>query len=238
MTPTLVNGRWPLVLPDHRAARISWPWWEATRLAAMHHFIQPGDVVYDVGAEEGDFPCLFSAWGAKVVLAEPNPRSWPNIRATFDANGYHPAAWWVGFLSDRSWRVDDEHRYGTKDWPDVAFDELVADHGFQHLAEHSGVTPALTLDELVERTGLPPDVVTCDVEGGEFHVMRGATETLRYARPLVFCSTHPEFMADLYGETDDEFYGFMQAAGYERVFLCRDHEVHDLFVPQERMWPR
>jgi hypothetical protein len=64
VTPTLINGRWPLLLPDHRAARPSWGWWEATRLAAMHHFIQPGDVVYDVGAEEGDFPCLFSTWGA------------------------------------------------------------------------------------------------------------------------------------------------------------------------------
>jgi FkbM family methyltransferase len=238
VTPILVNDRWPLIVPDHRAARRSWPWWEATRLAAMHHFIRPNDIVYDIGAEEGDFPCLFASWGARVVLAEPNPKAWPNIRATFEANDLHPAAWWVGLISDREWRVDDEHRYGTLDWPDCSYDEMVPDHGFFHLAEHTSVSPGLTLDELVERTGLTPDVVTVDVEGGEYHVMRGAYATLRHARPLVFCSTHPEFMVDLYGESDVEFYAFMEAAGYERVFLCQDHEVHDLFVPRERMWPR
>lgn len=238
MTPTLINGRWPLVLPDHRAARVEWPWWEAQRLAAMAHFIGPGDVVYDIGAEEGDFPCLFASWGARVVLAEPNPKAWPNIRATFEANGLHPAGWWVGLISDRCWRVDDEHRMGSSDWPDFAYDELIAEHGFFHLAEHEGVSPGLTLDELVSRTGLAPTVVTLDVEGGEGHVLRGATDTLRYTRPLVFCSVHPEFLQDLYGETAEQLSAYMAEAGYEEVFLCEDHERHTLWVPAERMWPR
>jgi FkbM family methyltransferase len=238
VTPILVNDRWPLVVPDHRAARPSWPWWEAQRLAAMFHFIRPGDVVYDIGAEEGDFPALFTSWGANVVLAEPNPKAWPNIRATFEANELRPAAWWVGLVSDREWRVDDEHRFGTGDWPDCSYDTMVPDHGFFAIWEHSGVSPGLTFDELVNRTGLAPNVITIDVEGGEGHVLRGAADTLRYIRPLVFCSVHPEFLVEHYGETADELDAFMRMAGYEDVFLCTDHERHMLYVPEERMWPR
>ena len=49
-----VNGRWPLWLPEHRAARPEWPWWEAARLSAMHHVLgQGGHTVWDVGAEIG-----------------------------------------------------------------------------------------------------------------------------------------------------------------------------------------
>ena len=102
MIPTYINDRWVLILPEHRHDRPEWPWWEATRLAAMYHFIGEGDVVYDIGAEEGDFPALFAKWGAQVVLVEPNPLVWPNIKAIFDANelSHMVIGSFVGFASD------------------------------------------------------------------------------------------------------------------------------------------
>lgn len=195
----------------------------------MRYFLRHDDVVYEVGAEEGDFGALFTSFGCKVVLAEPNPKAWPSIRASFDANGYTPAGWWVGFLSDREWRTDDEHRLGWSDWPDCAWNELTPEHGFQTEVEYQDQTPGMTLDQLASRLRLPPTVVSIDVEGAELRVLRGAEMTLRVERPIVFVSIHPAFIRDTYGETAEQVHEFMQSVGYEGTFLATDHEEHWVF---------
>jgi FkbM family methyltransferase len=231
MVPTLINGRWELLLPEHRALRPEWPWWEATRLAAMAHHIGPGDVVWDVGAEEGDFPALWASWGAQVVLAEPNPKVWPNIRAIFEANYLEPPALcWPGFLGDQV--VDGERDYdGTGPWPASSTGPVIGDHGFCQLNERPDL-PAATVDALVA-DGVPaPTVITMDVEGSELHVLQGAAATLHMERPTVFVSVHPTFMREQYGQDPDELYAFMDEVDYERVFLTEDHERHEMFLPR------
>lgn len=225
----LVHDRWPLKLPEHRAYRTDWAWWEAARICAMYHHLRPGHILYDVGAEEGDLSALWASLGCKVVACEPNPKAWPSLKASFEANGLHPLAWWVGLLSDRVWTVDDEKRLGGVGWPACADDGLVPDHGFFSIWEHHEVAPALTLDELVSRTGLIPDAVTIDVEGGELHVLRGARRTLEEHRPMVFCSVHRQFMADSYGLDADDLFDLMADLGYRATYLATDHEEHWLF---------
>lgn len=228
----LVNGRWPLLLPKHRAARPEWPWWEATRLAAMRTVIGTGSVVWDVGAEEGDFPALWSSWGADVVLAEPNPKVWPNIRAIFDANDLaDPMLCWPGFIGDQV--VDAEREYlGTGPWPASTAGPVIGDHGFCQLGERPDL-PTTTVDELVA-DGVPaPTVLTMDVEGSELQVILGAEDTLNRHRPHVFVSIHPEFMLHHYGIEDgvDRIQAEMRRHEYSETFLCIDHEHHWWFRP-------
>ncbi len=233
MVETSINGRWKLLLPEHRAARDSWPWWEATRLAAMRDQIEPGHVVWDAGAEEGDFPALFATWGAQLVLAEPNPRVWPNIKAIWDANGLgDPLLCWPGFFADRI-EGEREPAVESEVWPDCAYGDVIGDHGFCQLGERPD-RPLTTIDELVA-DGVPaPDVITMDVEGSELFVLRGAAETLRRHRPVVFVSVHPEFMAHHYGIEDGlgAVRCFMDEAGYDFAYLCTDHEVHEMYRPR------
>lgn len=247
MVSTLINDRWEVILPVHRNARPEWSWWEATRLAAMFHFIKSGDVVFDVGSEEGDFPALFATWGAELVIIEPNPRVIPNTRAIWEANNLPPlAGWYVGFLSDTidenppNLNIDATPRQAENGqvWPECAFGPVIGDHGFRHLAQEADATPQITLDELVRRTGKPPQVITMDVEGSELAVLRGSSDALRDYRPLVFVSVHPPALRDLYNATPDDVHNLMKNAGYEDVFLTNDHEEHWLYVPRERMWPR
>lgn len=229
----LVNGRWPLLLPRHRAARREWPWWEATRLAAMHTVIGTGSVVWDVGAEEGDFPALWSSWGADVALAEPNPRVWPNIKAVFDANDLaDPMLCWPGFLADR---FDDQPReyLDTGPWPASASGEVIGDHGFCQLGERPDI-PTSTIDLLVD-DGVPaPTVITMDVEGSELFVLRGAEHTLSDHRPHVFVSVHQEFARHHYAIEDvtAEIDAFMRRLDYDDTYLCTDHEAHWWWQPR------
>lgn len=239
MIDTEINGRWHLLLPEHRAARTEWPVWEIERLAAMHDCIRPGDLVYDVGAEEGDFPALWASWGADVVMIEPNPRVWPNIRAIFEANELesHVRGRWVGFAGDldfmarqsiaqtRAWI--NEHVGIETVWPKCAYGPLIGDHGFLVLPERPDC-PVSTIDLLSQSYG-PPTVITIDVEGAELTVLRGAAEMLERARPAVFVSVHIDmpWIDEKYpGDTGDKVAEFLESFGYVGRHLATDHEEH------------
>ena len=163
MRQVLINGRWPLLLPEHRAARPEWPWWEATRIAAMWHHLLPGQLIFDVGAEEGDLPALWATWGLDVGLVEPNPRVWPNIKAIWQANGLKPRFAYPGFLDDHS--NGNDAGSDLTEWPACAGGPVIGDHGFWTLHEHP-VAPRTTVDEWMA-AGHLPDALTIDVEGAE-----------------------------------------------------------------------
>ena len=95
MVKAKLNGLFEIILPEHRAARPEWyteEGWEKARLEKLHEEIKRQKlnkikpVVYYVGAEEGEMSALCQIWGADVVLFEPNPLVWPNIRAIWEAN--------------------------------------------------------------------------------------------------------------------------------------------------------
>lgn len=240
---TLINGRWPLILPKHRADRPQWPWWEATRLAAMRHFIRENDVVFDIGAEEGDFPALFASWGAQVVMFEPNPKVWPNIKYIFDENGLKPRACVAAFAGEDDYWPSDSELFSGADqldirngsvefkksdgWPDCADGELIGDHGFMNLSERPDI-PRVRIDSV----GIVPQVITIDTEGSELRVLRGAEETLTKHRPIVFVSVHGEFMFEQYEDQEEDLHKFMKDRGYHGTFLTKDHEEHWLFHPE------
>lgn len=237
MVETWINDRWCLKLPAHRHDRPSWPWWEATRLACMHHYLgHGGHVVYDIGAEEGDFPALWASWGNEVALFEPNAKVWPNLLAIWQANDLpDPVLCFPGFAGNES---RDGLLLGST-WPESASGPVISDHGFCNLWERPDI-PRLRLDDiprLAAKQGStipPPTAITVDVEGAELEVLLGAHETLMRHRPLVWVSVHPAFMHDMYHRDVRELDRFMADCGYEKTPLCIDHEVHVFLWPKER----
>lgn len=242
----MVNDRWPLVLPVHRARLTSWPHWEKERLAAMYTAIRPGDLVIDVGAERGDFPALWTTWGASVAMIEPNPAVWPNIKQVWDLNGLDsPVASFVGFAGE----VDDPSR---ADWPGECSvvngwtrcvkGDVFEEGGFLHLDERPDC-PIITLDSFADTVSYfgthavgakPVDMVTMDIEGAELRAMLGATRLLTEDRPILFISVHPQFMMDRYHDTPDDLYCHLGKLGYSITILGQDHEIHVLAKPPSR----
>lgn len=239
MVPTTINHKWEIILPAHRAARGEvWDYWEAERMASMRDHIGPGDVVYDIGAEEGDMPGLWATWGAKVALFEPNPRVWPNMRVIWEANELPaPIGCFVGFagatdtfnqesskrLADTGW-VDG--------WPPCAYGPVIGDHGFANLCERPDI-PVITLNTAATMIE-PPTVITIDVEGSELEVLAGAAAyVLSELRPKLWVSVHPPFMADMYGQTPDDLHGLLVGHGYRGEMVADDHEQHWMYLPEE-----
>lgn len=231
---TSLNGRWELMLPDHR--RRQWAdWdrrlggWERERLGDMSARLRPGMTVYDVGAETGDLSALWASWGCDVVLFEPSAGFWPTIRETFDLNGLEPGGAWVGFCGERTAGL--AHHVGPGEWPIPVWEPADDDPGFCHLNERLDIA-VLAIDDAPRLLGCgPPDAITIDVEGAELAVLRGAERTLRDVHPVVWVSIHRQFMADRYGHHPADVNRFMADLGYRATWLADDHETHVRFEP-------
>jgi len=73
--------------------------------------------------------------------------------------------------------------------------------------------PMTTLDRFCSSRAVVPDVIKIDVEGAETMVLRGARETLRKHRPVLFCEVHPAQM-QVAGSSLEEFQSVVAEAGY------------------------
>lgn len=236
---TLINDRWTLELPPHRAARPEWvTGWERQRLDRMYEVIEPGQTVFDIGTEEGDLTGLYSLWGAEVVMFEPNPYVWPNIRWIWEANQLRPPlGWFAGFAADTTdlapSNIEAVFLEADQDgWPAAAYGPLIGDHGFRVVTQRAHDTPRVMLDDWVLDHSILPDVVTLDCEGAELRIMRGAAGLLQSVKPTVFMSVHERFMIDEYGDHPKHLWDFMYSMGYEAELLYWDHEAHVQWTPK------
>lgn len=229
----LLNGDFPIVLPDYRANQPHWNLpngWEKNRLRAIHERIGPGDVVYECGAEEGEFPALFQLWGAGVVLFEPQPLYFPNMRAIWDANELEePLASFVGFASTVTETLDESIHLG---WPPCAFDPVTGtNHGFIELYNAADVNPQIRIDDAAVALSCPPTVLSVDVEGAEWEVLKGAEQTIREHKPLLFISIHGEYMYHGFKQYSRDLRGWIEDLGYRETLHDFAHELHAMYEP-------
>lgn len=234
---TLISKRWTINLPEHRHDALDWDNWEKERLDALHKNIRKGDILYDIGAEQGDLTCLFALWGAKIIAVEPNPLFWPTIKNIFNINGIErPLNFFAGFASNKNNTPTDllesPFTIPSRDgWPGCAWGDLIPNYDFRNVLERNHDTPQTTIDRLAReaKSGSEPSILNLDVEGSEFEVLKGAEQTLRKIKPLVFVSVHPQFMQNDYGYTHYDMTFWMENLGYEWEVLAIDHETHVAF---------
>lgn len=248
MVKTVLNGEYEIILPEHRAAREEWhtfEGWERKRLHSMRLHLNPkgygtpNEMIYYIGAEEGEMAALCQMWGAKVVLFEPNPKAWNHIRAIWEANKLeHPAGIYPGFASDitqeatiRS-EMTDMLTITPDGWVKCSRAELEAAHGFKEIDKESEYFDQMKIDDYVEKTTLIPTAISIDVEGAEGMVLRGAEKTLRAVHPKIWLSGHPEFLHDNFAGRGGFQYlrelrdWLKKELGYKEEILDYDHEVH------------
>lgn len=230
MVDTLINGRWTLKLPEHRAARPEWDLanggWEKARLDHMHSTTTPGDRVLYIGGEEGDMAALLADWGANVRIVEPNELVWPNIRAIWEANDLpNPWSMFVGFCGKTSSPNMMDGWFDT--WPPCAYGPVIGDHGFKELRD-PGDRPIAAIDDMAVK----PDMISLDVEGAEWEVLQGAEWTIDHYHPRIYLSLHPEFLIDQYGKYGAEVRQWIVEKGYKETLLdYPKHECHLYYEP-------
>lgn len=228
MKKVVVNGEFEITLPEHRAARPDWyqpHGWEKPRLKHMSENISSGDVMYYVGAEEGEFAALCQMWGAEVVLFEPNPKVWSHFPLLWSANNLElPLVCIPGFASDK---INNLSRIYYNEWPPEVNDVIEAAHGFKELYLEGDTYGQITIDSCVyDHKIKPPTAISLDVEGSEWRVLGGAEKVLREYKPKIWLSGHPEFMLQQWNESLYNLRQWIKGLGYSEIILDYQHEVH------------
>ncbi len=221
--------RYELELFEPLASWDVWAVWERERIDSMQQHIKQGDVVFDVGAEQGWMSALISKYMSEnVVLIEPTQEFWPGIKAIYDQNNLvAPKKSFVGFCDDHTTK----DRIAELAWPFEAKETQVIEKRKYRNVHDEGdtkIVPSLKIDDMKTI----PDHITIDVEGAELKVLSGAERTLRKHRPKVWCSVHPDMMERDYNTTVAELLFFMEDCGYEYELLAVDHENHFYFWPK------
>lgn len=166
--------------------------YETVEMAVFAALIEPGFVVYDLGAHAGYFTLLaarLTGDRGKVVAAEPMPSNLAELRHHIDVNEIRNVT-----VVDRA--------VGDRDDAVISFGANQAGLGYgaaraggpQGLPDEVTVR-STTLDRLVAE-GLPiPDVVKMDVEAMEAAVMEGAPAVLKACKTAWLISMHEHEVA-------------------------------------------
>ena len=238
MKEKIVNGRWVLWTTDTVA---EWDGgtgdysvrrgWEFERFESLQRNLKYGDVFFDIGAEHGWMSALIGrefVGAENMVLFEPSPEFWINIRKTWVYNGLNdPLGCYQGFVGPETTVPP------KRGWPDAA-EPNAPEHpsmAYRVLGSHNDVPAQVSIDDYVEIRKQIPDAINIDVEGAEGKVISGATKTLQEHKPLVWVSIHPDMLERDHDSSKAEFLDLMGSLDYVGDHLGTDHEEHWLFRP-------
>ncbi len=166
----------------------------------------------DIGANVGWYSCLLGHSGlpttAKVIAAEPNPNVKPYL--VKNAARYPQILVINEAISDTT---------GTLTFFAASSSDLSS--STRRVGEPHSI-PSITLDDLVERDlgNVAPDLVKCDVEGGEYLVLLGARKVRNAENPPIWMI-----------EADERFL-LELGLSYERL----EEEVHSASMPLRKFF--
>lgn len=168
-------------------------------------FIQPGDLVFDVGANLGNRTAVFRRLGARVVAVDPQPGCVRELRNRFGADPgviLEPVA--LGSTEGTAeMLVASHHTLSSlsREWIErVRESGRFVDYSWDERVQ----VKVMTLDQLIDRHG-EPGFCKIDVEGFEMEVLRGLTRPLQavslefapeYADGTLSCIGHLRELGD------------------------------------------
>lgn len=238
MRQVMINGRWPLNLPDTSADE--WEGnmarhggvWEEERLAELaeeivfhREFKRKNPIVLYIGAYKGDMPALLCSLGADMMLVEASPGFWPLIREVWEGHNLSkPLACFSGLASAQTPKT--LYISPITEWPERQVPFVEGTTGFYHLAEHGGHEPEISMDDFLDLAKHTPDIVCMDVEGAEWEVLKGMKRFLQAHSPKLFISVHPEFMYHNFNQYEHDMHVWLRSLGFSGRHLNYSHEHH------------
>lgn len=234
MKQKIVNGRWAIITTN---AVANWDGgtgdysvrrgWEFERWESFRRELKYGDIFFEIGAEHGWMSAIIGREfvGAKnMVLFEPSPEFWINIRKTWTYNGLdEPLGCFQGFVGAET------TGNAQPGWPDCADVKAPEVDAMAYRTLGRSPIQIIRIDDYVAQTGQIPRALNIDVEGAETIVIQGALDTLVNHKPLVWVSIHPDLMEKDHNTSKTEFLYMMKDWSYEGEHLSTDHEEHWLF---------
>lgn len=185
-----------------------WGLHEPADMAFFVHFLRPGELFLDVGANLGAYSILSGALaGADVLAFEPSPDTYAMLSANLKLNGL-------------------EHKLGAVN---AAVGSQIGQVHFtvgldaiNHVTEAAGgntmMVPVVTLDDATPNR--PVTAIKIDTEGYELEVLKGAQRVLAGTHP---CAVQIEVGSSAQGQA---VYAHMLPLGFEQAWY--NYATHTL----------
>ena len=195
--------------------------------AAITDVLKPGDSFVDVGANIGWYAILAASIvgpTGSVLAVDVDPQNVEVLNRSLAANNFTNTAVIPIALSDSVGTVVLQKLRGSNNQIVTAGDEREA--------PNRNMT-ALPLDVLVRGLARKIDVVKIDVEGAEFFVLKGAEETVREYRPVIFLEFTPDAIERLPGSSGDRLQDWI--AGHDYTIEGVSEDASDGLVPMAHL---
>jgi len=159
-----------------------------TLLMVLLNNIQPGEVVYDIGANIGLYSLAISSFqlGNVVYAFEPNPETFTKLKANLSLNqtatNIVPLQIAIGNTdSECDFMISSQHERSS-------FYMFGASFGNASVKKIVKVNVE-KLDSLIEQL-LPPQHIKIDAEGSEANILEGARQTIQKHKPTLYIEPH------------------------------------------------
>lgn len=194
---------------------INWELEQAER-DMLFSMAKDGDVLYDIGANEGMYSLDFAKRfpNNESVAFEPVPGAYIALDA--NARGMRIAIYPFALSDKYEAKVP---MYLSKfDSGASSLSPLEEERFGENLMCYVQVR---TLDDVIERTHniAKPSIIKCDVEGAELLVFLGANRTLKTHHPIIQCEMHRKWMARFKHHPND-LIRYMADLNYSCYALC------------------
>lgn len=195
---------------------------DASEIATLRSVIQPGDAVFDVGANKGGYlACLARAVGRQglVVAFEPIPSLAARLSTATHQLRWEHVEICAAAASDSDGKAMLATPEGTNHW----------ESSLEHNAAPGATTQEVAtvrLDRYLGQLGNRPlSAIKIDVEGHESAVIRGGRELLKQHSPLLIVEVEARHRPD---RDPTIFFSEMAAIGYKGSFVNQSNEREDV----------
>lgn len=199
-----VDGLTFLTPNQHCAWRVQTLYTKEPDTIAWLNRMQPGDVLFDVGANMGQYSLLAAQRGVRVHAFEPEAQNFALLVRNIIINNLSDlcTAWPVALSNDVS--LDILHLSSLIAGGSChAFGESIDFHGKPRAFPHSQGSVAWTMDKFAhehhnaEGYGTYPNYIKLDVDGFEHLVVEGGVKCVAHAKSVLIeiNTAYPEHMA-------------------------------------------
>jgi FkbM family methyltransferase len=178
---------------------------------AFLNVLEPGQVVFDIGANIGYYTLVASrrvGAAGRVLAFEPFARNISYLYRHVMLNHADNVTVIPMACSDRTALAVFAEGSNCATGRIVDAPSQAVDGRFEYVA-------TVAVDQIVSRSGLVPNVLKIDVEGAEEQVLRGAANTLTTAHPTILLSVHSE-------QLRSSCIGYLRRLGYAEPVVCSE----------------
>ena len=200
-----------------------------SELKYLHHFVRPGMVVVDGGANYGIYTLAAATLvgsSGRVLSFEPGAESFSGLMKNIKLNKLTNIGAYRAALSNRDGRT---HLYHVEPGPNSF---SIGRPTNKAVSSEEVVTR--TLDEVFREENIDDvGLIKLDVEGAEELVLRGATQIISHSRPVIIFESHAAAAKRLCLASSGSW-DLLKTWGYKFFFLTESGDLHERFTtPQD-----